>query len=93
MTRGGAAAARVAHNHEVAGSSPAPATKIRLSSKDGSFILVEGQIRAKRFVVCEHSERRSDEQSEGSAVLPPQPSVIFYAPVFLQGLTLLLIWT
>ncbi len=27
MTRGGAVAARVAHNHEVAGSSPAPATK------------------------------------------------------------------
>ncbi len=26
-TRGGAAAARMAHNHEVAGSSPAPATK------------------------------------------------------------------
>jgi hypothetical protein len=26
-SRGGAAAARVAHNHEVAGSSPAPATK------------------------------------------------------------------
>lgn len=29
MTRGGAEAARVAHNHEVAGSSPAPATKKR----------------------------------------------------------------
>ena len=27
ISRGGAAAARVAHNHEVAGSSPAPATK------------------------------------------------------------------
>ncbi len=27
VTRGGAAAARVAHNHEVAGSSPAPATR------------------------------------------------------------------
>ena len=26
-SRGGAAAARVAHNHKVAGSSPAPATK------------------------------------------------------------------
>lgn len=26
-SRGGAVAARVAHNHEVAGSSPAPATK------------------------------------------------------------------
>ncbi len=30
--RGGAAAARVAHNHEVAGSSPAPATKTGLTS-------------------------------------------------------------
>lgn len=30
MTRGGAAAARVAHNHEVAGSSPAPATSLKL---------------------------------------------------------------
>lgn len=28
-TRGGAAAARMAHNHEVAGSSPAPATRVR----------------------------------------------------------------
>lgn len=28
LSRGGAAAARVAHNHKVAGSSPAPATKI-----------------------------------------------------------------
>jgi hypothetical protein len=27
MTRGGAAAARMAHNHEVRGSSPLPATK------------------------------------------------------------------
>ena len=27
ISRGGAAAARVAHNHKVAGSSPAPATK------------------------------------------------------------------
>ena len=39
--RGGAAAARVTHNHEVAGSSPAPATnfiklilKILLNSKE-----------------------------------------------------------
>ena len=29
ITRGGAAAARVAHNHEVTGSSPVPGTKIR----------------------------------------------------------------
>lgn len=33
--RGGAAAARVAHNHEVAGSSPAPATKTRARRKSG----------------------------------------------------------
>jgi hypothetical protein len=31
-TRGGAAAARVAHNHKVAGSSPAPATISTLAS-------------------------------------------------------------
>ncbi len=42
ISRGGAVAARVAHNHEVAGSSPAPATKINDSSKDGSFFLVLG---------------------------------------------------
>jgi hypothetical protein len=40
MTRGGAAAARVAHNHEVAGSSPAPATISTLTpNSEGSFIL------------------------------------------------------
>jgi hypothetical protein len=33
-------AAVVANNHMVAGSSPAPATKINDSSKDGSFILI-----------------------------------------------------
>ena len=37
MTRGGAAAARVAHNHEVAGSSPAPATKENASAFAGVF--------------------------------------------------------
>ena len=42
-TRGGAAAARVAHNHEVPGSSPGPATKIlkladkRYENKAGVF--------------------------------------------------------
>lgn len=40
ISRGGAVAARVAHNHEVAGSSPAPATKKNDSSPDGSFFLV-----------------------------------------------------
>lgn len=35
MTRGGAAAARVAHNHEVAGSSPAPATMFELQIEIG----------------------------------------------------------
>lgn len=37
MTRDGAVAARVAHNHEVAGSSPAPATMKRTSACLGSF--------------------------------------------------------
>jgi hypothetical protein len=32
MTRGGAVAARVAHNHKVVGSSPAPATISTLTS-------------------------------------------------------------
>lgn len=38
ISRGGAAAARVAHNHEVAGSSPAPATISTLTSKQRSFL-------------------------------------------------------
>ena len=37
MTRGRAVAARVAHNHKVAGSSPAPATKKRVPTKLGLF--------------------------------------------------------
>ena len=37
LTRGRAVAARVAHNHKVAGSSPAPATKKRVLSKDRAF--------------------------------------------------------
>ena len=37
MTRGGAAAARVAHNHEVAGSSPAPATKRESEASSEAF--------------------------------------------------------
>ncbi len=38
-TRGRAVAARVAHNHKVAGSSPAPATKKKDSSKRWVFFL------------------------------------------------------
>lgn len=37
LSRGGAAAARVAHNHKVAGSSPAPATKKNTSALTGAF--------------------------------------------------------
>ena len=53
LTRGGAAAARVAHNHEVTGSSPVPATKIRTRRKSG-FCFVLSYIRAKkvRSLVC-----------------------------------------
>ena len=40
MTRDGAAAARVAHNHEVPGSSPGPATKEKHPTKVGCFSLV-----------------------------------------------------
>src|SRR4051812_11173716 len=40
MSRDGAAAARVAHNHEVRGSSPLPATKEKHPPKDGCFSLV-----------------------------------------------------
>ncbi len=40
MPRDGAAAARMAHNHEVPGSSPGPATKIMHSPKGGCFIFV-----------------------------------------------------
>ena len=35
--------ARMAHNHQVAGSNPAPATKIKYLSADRYFILVTGQ--------------------------------------------------
>ena len=37
MPRDRAVAARVAHNHKVAGSSPAPATTIRVHRKMGFF--------------------------------------------------------
>jgi hypothetical protein len=40
LSRGGAAAARVAHNHEVRGSSPLPATIINTSPSGGVFIMV-----------------------------------------------------
>ena len=43
ISRGRAVAARVAHNHKVAGSSPAPATKIKHSPRRGCFILVMWQ--------------------------------------------------
>ena len=39
ISRGGAAAARVAHNHKVAGSSPAPATKRFFEDASASFCL------------------------------------------------------
>jgi hypothetical protein len=39
LTRGGAVAARVAHNHEVRGSSPLPATTINTSPSGGVFIM------------------------------------------------------
>ena len=37
MSRDGAAAARMAHNHEVPGSSPGPATKKNVSPFGGAF--------------------------------------------------------
>ena len=40
MTRDGAAAARVAHNHEVPGSSPGPATKEKHSHVVGVFLFI-----------------------------------------------------
>jgi hypothetical protein len=40
LTRGGAVAARVAHNHEVRGSSPLPATISSLTSKTEVFFIV-----------------------------------------------------
>jgi hypothetical protein len=40
MTRDGAAAARMAHNHEVPGSSPGPATKKKAPPKGEVFFLV-----------------------------------------------------
>ncbi len=49
ISRGGAAAARVAHNHEVAGSSPAPATKKLFTSV----------ILAEVFVLSQNSESDS----------------------------------
>ena len=40
IPRGGAAAARVAHNHEVIGSSPVPATKKKSSGLSWAFVFV-----------------------------------------------------
>ena len=45
MTRDGAAAARVAHNHEVPGSSPGPATKQTVSPSGGTFFFAEATTR------------------------------------------------
>ena len=47
-------AARVAHNHEVRGSSPLPATMKNDSSSDGSFFMVR---RRARTSLSERSER------------------------------------
>ena len=44
-TRDGAAAARVAHNHEVPGSSPGPATKKTVSTFVGTFFFAVAKIR------------------------------------------------
>ena len=46
--RGGAVVARVAHNHEVAGSNPAPATEYQPSNRD----LTEAENMAKSNVVA-----------------------------------------
>lgn len=40
ISRGGAVAARVAHNHEVAGSSPAPATKFNTNTLSRGFFYI-----------------------------------------------------
>lgn len=37
VSRGGAAAARMAHNHEVRGSSPLPATKSSIYKRPGNM--------------------------------------------------------
>ena len=42
--RDGAAAARVAHNHEVPGSSPGPATMKNVSTYVGIFFIIEAMI-------------------------------------------------
>ena len=48
LLRGRAAAARVAHNHKVAGSSPAPATKKSARPCDGYFSWNGDKIRVKK---------------------------------------------
>jgi hypothetical protein len=47
--RGRAVAARVAHNHKVAGSSPAPATKQNAPSRVGFFACCVADSSRKRF--------------------------------------------
>ncbi len=54
ISRDGAVAARVAHNHEVVGSSPAPATKKKVRPCVGLFFLVSGldTNRLRRFALA-----------------------------------------
>ena len=73
-TRGRAVAARVAHNHKVAGSSPAPATKIKSSSKDGVFILVQRLDENLMRQFCEPQVRRSVEKKRKHEVFSFQTS-------------------
>lgn len=59
MTRDGAVAARLAHNQEVPGSSPGPATRERVPSLDGAFSLggrmpQESILKGSNFVKCIH---------------------------------------
>lgn len=77
-TRGRAVAARVAHNHKVAGSSPAPATKIRTSSNDGVFILVmeRGSVLRQRFFLKKNIvvAGSCSERSRADACIEHDPS-------------------
>ncbi len=71
LSRDGAAAARMAHNHEVPGSSPGPATKKRVGRKTGFFlgfgkasnlgpeILPQAKDRGHRFGVANEARKES----------------------------------
>ncbi len=64
MMRGGAAAARVAHNHKVAGSSPAPATKIK-SRPQGRVFNLMGRFRfCDRDFLRKYLSRRDGEYEQ-----------------------------